>query len=139
MNRENFDYIHEHPEIYFTQQAKDGGYVCPVCGNGSGRSGTGVKLIKGQTFRFKCFKCGTSGDVINFYAAEHNISNADAIPQVLEMYGLDFAQKKFHKKSAQQNTSSQEEFVKTQLENELIANDIILAAEHLHETDYFAK
>lgn len=139
MNRENFDYIHEHPEIYFTQQAKDGGYVCPVCGNGSGKSGTGVKLIKGQTFRYKCFKCGTSGDVINFYAAEHNISNVDAIPQVLEMYGLDFAQKKFHKKSAQQNTSSQEEFVKTQLENELITNDIILAAEHLHETNYFAK
>lgn len=139
MNNNNFDYIHEHPEIYFTQKAKDGGYICPVCGNGSGKSGTGVKLIKGQTFRYKCFKCGTSGDVINFYAAEHNISNLDAIPQVFEMYGLDFVPKKFHKPSLKKYLPSKEDILKSQLENELIANDIILAAEHLHETDYFAK
>ena len=139
MNSRNFDYIHDHPEIYFTQKAKDGGYVCPICGNGSGKSGTGVKLIKGQTFRYKCFKCGTSGDVINFYATEHNISNRDAILQVFEMYGLNFVAKKFYKSSVPKNTPSKEEIIQSQLENELIANDIILAAEHLHETDYFAK
>ena len=76
---EKLKYVHDNPEVYFTQKAKDGGYICPVCGNGSGRSGTGVKLIKGQTFRYKCFKCGTSGDVINFYAAERHISNAEAL------------------------------------------------------------
>ena len=139
MNNNNFDYIHEHPEVYFTQQAKDGGYVCPICGNGSGKSGTGVNLIKGQTYRYKCFKCGTSGDVINFYATEHNISNRDAILQVFEMYGLDFTSKTFHKIPNLKNILSKEEIIKSQLENELIANDIILATEHLHETDYFAK
>ncbi len=139
MNNNNFDYIHEHPEVYFTQQAKDGGYVCPICGNGSGKSGTGVNLIKGQTYRYKCFKCGTSGDVINFYATEHNISNRDAILQVFEMYGLDFVAKKFYKSSIPKNTPSKEEIIQSQLEKELIANDIILATEHLHETDYFAK
>ena len=139
MNNNNFDYIHEHPEVYFTQQAKDGGYVCPICGNGSGKSGTGVNLIKGQTYRYKCFKCGTSGDVINFYATEHNISNRDAILQVFEMYGLDFVAKKFYKSSVPKNTPSKEEIIQSQLEKELIANDIILATEHLHETDYFAK
>ena len=138
MNNNNFDYIHDNPEVYFTQKAKDGGYVCPVCGNGSGKSGTGVKLIKGQTFRYKCFKCGTSGDVINFYAAEHHLSNADAIPKVFEMYGLNFSPKKFFR-LARKNTSSQEEIIKEQLERDLIANDIIFAIEHLHETDYFAK
>ena len=51
--------------------------------------GTGVKLIKGQSFRYKCFKCGTSGDVINFYAAEHHLTNAEAITEVLRMYGLE--------------------------------------------------
>lgn len=139
MNNNNFDYIHDHPEIYFTQKSRDGGYVCTVCGNGSGESGTGVKLIKGQKFRYKCFKCGTSGDVINFYAAEHNISNLDAIPQVFEMYGLDFVTKKFQPKSAPRKIPSKEDIIQTQLEKELIANDIILAADHLHETDYFAK
>ena len=139
MNNNNFDYIHDHPEIYFTQKARDGGYVCPVCGNGSGTSGTGVKLIKGQTFRYKCFKCGTSGDVINFYAIEHNISNRDAIPQIFELYGLDFITKKFQSTSAPKRIPSKEEIIQSQLEKELIANDIILGADHLHETDYFSK
>ena len=138
MNSDNFDYIHEHPEIYFTQKAKDGGFVCPICGNGTGHSGTGVKLIRGQTFRYKCFKCGTSGDVINFYATEHNLSNLDAIPQVFEMYGLNLAPN-FHKTSTQKNIPSNEEIINVQLEIEVIANDIILATEHLHETDYFSK
>ena len=139
MNNNNFNYIHDHPEIYFTQKSRDGGYVCNVCGNGTGKSGTGVKLIKGQKFRYKCFKCGTSGDVINFYAAEHNISNLEAIPQVFEMYGLDFVQKKSQQASVPKKILSNEEFIQAQLEKELIANDIILAAEHLHETDYFAR
>ena len=89
MLEDKIAYIHEHPEVYFTQEARKGGYVCPVCENGTGSDGTGVKLIRGQSFRYKCFKCGTSGDVINFYAAEHNLSNAEAILEVLKMYGLD--------------------------------------------------
>ena len=89
--KEKLEYVHNNPEIYFTQKAKKGGYVCPVCGNGSGQDGTGVKLIKGQLFRYKCFKCGTSGDVINFYAAaaERRISNAEALQGIFTLYGLD--------------------------------------------------
>ena len=89
MLEDKIRYIHEHPEVYFTQEARKGGYICPVCENGSGSDGTGVKLIRGQSFRYKCFKCGTSGDVINFYAAEHHMTNADAITAVLRMYGLE--------------------------------------------------
>jgi DNA primase len=89
MLEDKIAYIHEHPEVYFTQEARKGGYICPVCENGTGTDGTGVKLIKGQSFRYKCFKCGTSGDVINFYAAEHHLTNAEAITEVLRMYGLE--------------------------------------------------
>lgn len=89
MLEDKIAYVHEHPEVYFTQEARKGGYICPVCENGSGSDGTGVKLIRGQSFRYKCFKCGTSGDVINFYAAEHHLSNAEAITEVLKMYGLE--------------------------------------------------
>lgn len=139
MNNSNFEYIHDHPEIYFTQKSKNGDYICPVCGNGSGKDGTGIRLIKGQTFRYKCFKCGTSGDVINFYAAEHNISNIDAIPQVFELYGLEFSQKRIKKFSSQVQTSVDKEFLQTQIEKEVIAQDIVNANAHLHETDYFSK
>ena len=140
MIRDNLDYIHAHPEIYFTQEAKKGGYVCPVCGNGSGSDGTGVKLIKGQSFRYKCFKCDTSGDVINFYAAEHHLSNIEAIAQVSALYGLEVPKKKFKRIS---HTNRQAISKETPLENstnvEVVAEDILLAASHLRETDYFTK
>ena len=143
MTRDNIDYIHAHPEIYFTQEAKKGGYVCPVCGNGSGSDGTGVKLIKGQTFRYKFFKCDTSGDVINFYAAEHNLSNIEAIAQVCTLYGLEIPKKKFKRISpTHKRISSNEkplEKSKNPAEIEMIAKDILIAASHLRETDYFIK
>lgn len=140
MLRDNLDYIHAHPEIYFTQEARKGGYICPVCGNGSGEDGTGVKLIKGQSFRYKCFKCDTSGDVINFYAAEHHIDNREAILQVCALYGLDVPTKKFKRIThAHRRISSNAESVKNQVATETIANDIIIAASHLRETDYFTQ
>ena len=140
MIRENLDYIHAHPEIYFTQEAKKGGYVCPVCGNGSGSDGTGVKLIKGQSFRYKCFKCDTSGDVINFYATEHHISNDEAIARVSVLYGLEVPKKKFKRiPHIHQHKNFYEKPLENQAEIETIAEDILLATSHLRETDYFIK
>ena len=131
--------VHNHPEVYFTHKARNGGYICPVCGNGSGRYGTGVRLIKGQTFRYKCFKCGTSGDVINFYAAEHHLSNADAIAQVFKIYGLDSTQKNFVSKVEHVPLKTVEEVAEDlQLAN-IIAEDIAKATENLNETNYFAR
>ena len=137
MLNNNFDYIHNHPEIYFTQKAKNGGYICPVCGNGSGKDGTGVKLIKGQVFRFKCFKCGTSGDVINFYAIEHHISNAEAIPRVFTLYGL---QQPHHETPTPLKNDFKIEDIADDLQvSNFIADDIATAADQLHLTDYFSK
>lgn len=132
---EKIKYVHDNPEVYFTQKAKDGGYICPVCGNGSGKSGTGVKLIKGQTFRYKCFKCGTSGDVINFYAAEHHLSNAEAIGQVFKIYGLDSSSKNFDDKAEK----TVEEVAENLKLANLIAEDIERAAENLKQTNYFQR
>ena len=135
------EYIHTHPEIYFTQKARNGGYVCPVCGNGLGKDGTGVKLINGQTFRYKCFKCGTSGDVINFHAAERHISNAEAIKGIIALYGLEKRHHESPKHSQEQNKTLEqtENLIEDwQIEN-LIAADIEKASAHLNETDYFSK
>ena len=130
------EYVHNNPEVYFTQKARNGVYICTVCGNGSGRDGTGVRLIKGQTFRYKCFKCGTSGDVINFYAAEHHITNADAIMQVFRLYGLDTIENSSVSK-VDGGQSSVAELVEELKVANIIAEDIAKSAENLNETDYF--
>ena len=131
MLEDKIRYIHEHPEVYFTQEARKGGYVCPVCENGTGSGGTGVKLIRGQSFRYKCFKCGTSGDVINFYAAEHHLSNAEAISEVLRMYGLDTREYYSPVKSEPVKTKTVEEVANELKVADMIATDIELGRENL--------
>ena len=124
---EKLAYVHNNPEIYFMQKARNGGYIYPICGNGSGKDGTGVKPIKGQTFRYKCFKCGTSGDVINFYAAEHHLSNADAIGQVFKIYGLDFVQKNVIGKTEHSQVATVEEIAENlKLANVVVPSDRVI-------------
>ena len=78
--------------------------------------------------------------MINFYAAEHHISNGEAISQVADLYGVELTTKKFKRSSrSSRQLSSHVETFDNQAEIEIIANDIIFAAGHLRETDYFSK
>lgn len=43
-------------------------YVCPLCGSGKGKNGTGAFSIKDGT-TWKCFKCDESGDIFDLYGA----------------------------------------------------------------------
>ena len=42
------------------------GAICPLCGSGSGKHGTGLSLIPDSDYTLKCFGCGESGDVLSF-------------------------------------------------------------------------
>lgn len=49
----------------------EAGIICPLCGNGSGASGDGVKQDKRKPgFLLHCFKCGFSGDAITMLEKE---------------------------------------------------------------------
>ena len=131
-------YVHDNPEVYFNQEARKGGYVCPVCNNGTGSDGTGVRLIKGQTFRYKCFKCGTSGDVINFYAAEHHLTNTEALREVFRLYGLDTYEESRDIKSSSPNTRRKEEEIAEELKlTDQIVADIEIGQENLSKGKFF--
>lgn len=66
-------------------------YICPRCGNGSGRSGTGIAIDLAHSSegrRYKCFKCGLSEDVIGLYSVAHNVQYPTAIRELVEFYNL---------------------------------------------------
>ncbi|MBQ7629396.1 MAG: toprim domain-containing protein [Selenomonadaceae bacterium] len=71
------------------------GFICPICGNGSGHSGDGVSFIK-DSFRVHCFKCGFGGDIIALKARENNCSYKDAARALAVVLGIgDDYDKKF--------------------------------------------
>lgn len=43
---------------------KKGGIVCPICGSGSGKKGTGITEDPKRPGQLHCFSCGFDGDII---------------------------------------------------------------------------
>ena len=59
----------------YLTKSKGGLYVCPYCGSGTGKHGTGALKVY-DTNTWTCHACGKSGDVIDLYqqqtGADHN-------------------------------------------------------------------
>lgn len=90
MNQEEAKrYINEHPERFFSK-AKKSGYICPICGNGSGKHGTGITKTKDG--HYKCFgTCGSYGDVLDFIGLKYGLSNFnDKLRRACELYGIQY-------------------------------------------------
>lgn len=68
-------YILNNSKGYF-QKARKQGYICPICGSGSGRDGTGITTKDGV--HFTCWgkgKCFSNADVFQIYGQEHSTSD----------------------------------------------------------------
>lgn len=62
---------------------KRGGYICPVCGSGTGPKGTPAFSIAPKGDSWKCFACNESGDV--FDLAGHVTNSTDKRAQLEEV------------------------------------------------------
>ena len=68
------------------------GYVCPLCGSGTGRHGTGMSTPDG--IHFTCFSCNDikSLDIIDIVGLEYGIKPfADKIKKCCELLKIPFA------------------------------------------------
>lgn len=68
--------------------AKKTGYVCPVCGNGSGPDGTGITEVPKKPGTLHCFVCDTGGDIINFWMTAHHMDFMGALKDCCSRLGI---------------------------------------------------
>ena len=65
--------INESPERFFERDGSGKGFVCPVCGSGSGKHGTGLRQWRKNPDHWHCFgECGTGGDVVFWLMKSRN-------------------------------------------------------------------
>ena len=65
--------------------APDGNPICPECGNGRGKDGTGMSVTyQGGVLLLNCFKCGFKGDVFHVIAKQHNLDCKTDFPAVID-------------------------------------------------------
>lgn len=135
-----------------TQKSKGANlYVCPLCGSGTGKSGTGAFSIKNGT-SWKCFSCNAGGDIFDLYGAingtaDHN----EQLRGLSELYGVRVAS---YRSTAQedfspeyQNPAKNERYTHnsihtsayTQAEAEDYTDFFLQANKAVEQTDYWKK
>ena len=88
-------------EILEAMTERDGsgrGYVCPVCGSGSGKNGTGLSPVKGRPGYYHCFAAGCPfqhGDILELIGKTYHLTDtAQQIEKAGELIHRDFSNKK---------------------------------------------
>ena len=86
---EALDYINNNPRWQRDKSGK--GWICPLCGSGGGKDGTGITRDKKKAKpHYKCWACGVYGDVVDFIAQEHGLQagSAEAFEAAYQLYGI---------------------------------------------------
>ena len=90
------DFIKAHPEQYLNRDKSGRGYICPICGSGSGSKGTGMTATEDRQ-HFTCWAggCFTSADIIDIIGLKEagiNPKDKARFPEKLEiaakLYGI---------------------------------------------------
>ena len=117
---------------------KHGGIICPLCGNGSGKNGTGIVEDKSASRHnaLHCFSCGFSGDIIELIARSRGWDNKRDFLKIMQ-----FAANKL---DVQLNDDQIAECKALQIaapkRNKFDFTEFFkIAASRITETDYWAK
>lgn len=73
----------------FLQRARKGGYICPFCGSGTHKNGTGALKLYTDTNTWKCYACGKNGDVIDLYTKITGADYNTALQELAARIGID--------------------------------------------------
>lgn len=119
-----------------TQKSKGANlYVCPLCGSGTGKSGTGAFSIKNGT-SWKCFSCNAGGDIFDLYGAINgNTDHNEQLRGLSEMYGIQVAS---YRSTAQEDFSPeyQNHAKNEQYTHNSIHTSVYTQADPPQQTDY---
>ena len=77
---ETQDYIRERAKDYFTRDKSGKGYICPICGSGSGRKGTGITENPKRPGHFTCWAgCFSNADIFEIVGKKENLTDFNEI------------------------------------------------------------
>ena len=131
-----------------TKHSPNGGrnmYCCPICGSGTGNGGksrpTGAFSIAPDKQHWKCFACGTGGDIFDLVREVEKIETfTKQVAFVADRYGvpLEEVKEKDSGRQAKPKIESDYGFHEATEAGKKAAQHVIDAAQqHAAETDYF--
>lgn len=133
MDREQAkEYMISHPQEYLQPDRSGKGFICPLCGNGSGSTGTGLRS-KDNGRHYKCFKCGFYGDIIELIAKENGLPDGGS------REAFDLARRAFNIEVDRPTTGAERKEVKRLDSKEQIIEYLKRCRDALPATDYLER
>ncbi len=82
--------IRERATEYFTRDKSGKGYVCPICGSGSGEKGTGITENPQSRERFTCWTgCFKNADIFDIIGLQFNLTSFnEQFDKACEIFGI---------------------------------------------------
>ena len=114
-----------HSTQFFLRDKKNKGYICPICGSGSGKNGTGITTKDG--IHFTCWVgCFTNKDIFDIIGLQYALSSfGEKFQKTVELFGQS------------QITDTKEQKSILPQDNETDYTDFFLQAhQHINETTY---
>lgn len=120
---------------YLQRDGSGKGYVCPICGSGSGKKGTGITTKDGK--HFTCWTgCFTNADIIDIIGLERGLTEfPDKLKAAADAFGIELDEPEPIRKSEHverkipENVQEEPDFLDFLKE----------ARRHIQETDYPTK
>ena len=76
--KEAITYINENAAMWLKADKSNRGYICPICGSGSGPKGTGITENPENKNHFTCWKgCFSSKSFVDILAVKNHIDQSD--------------------------------------------------------------
>lgn len=105
------DFINKEKPTYL-REAKRTGYICPSCGNGSGKDGDGITANPNSNSEYphyKCQRCGFYGDNLELIKEYYNLQDFnEALQKGCDLYGITIDQPASVERTANAQTTPQE-------------------------------
>lgn len=111
MNREQArQYIIDRGKDHLTPDRTRKGFICPICGSGSGSHGTGITTKDGV--HFTCWAgCFTNADIIDIIGLENRLTDYNSkLQAAVAVYGITI--ESYHRSTAQEDFSPAPEYQK---------------------------
>ena len=120
-----------------TTKSKSGGYVCPLCGSGTGVHGTGAFSVYDNGTRWKCFSCGKGGDVFDLVGELKGLPDTrERIKATKEILGAETMSDKNLGFEFTFDGNELEKVKQEQPPEKDLTDFLLQAAEHISDTDY---
>ena len=130
--------IIERSTEYFERDRSGKGFICPICGSGSGPKGTGITEAKKAAGHFTCWAgCFQNADIFEIIGKQYGLEDFnDQFNRACEIFQIE-PDYKGYKKSLYPSRAKEAKEEKTMRKEEDFTEFYAEAAANLNKTDYY--